>query len=143
MSPMHEELFSRFTEESKSSIEDPDIHLSYTDRQRIKGGEYAEIAEEKLPTLKRRIYWTKVNAGVAAALLIFGALLTGVSGVGIELDWTLEEFFFPLFFAFCMGIAALGGMWRGIKLEKQRLLCELVVAYNEEEASQEKERDVA
>ena len=47
---MYEELFSRFTEEFKSSIEDPDIHLSYTDRQRIKGGQYAEVAEEKLPT---------------------------------------------------------------------------------------------
>jgi len=132
---MYEELFSRFTEEFKSSIEDPDIHLSYTDRQRIEAGEYAEVAEEKLPTLKRRIYWTKVNAGVAAALLAFGAVLTGVSGVGIEPNWTLDEFFFPLFFAFCTGIVGLGGMWRMMKLEKQRLLCELVVAYGEEEAA--------
>jgi len=94
MSPVYEELFSRFTKEFKSSIEDPDIHLSYTDQQRIKGDEYAEVAEEKLPALERRIYWTKVNAGVAAALLAFGAVLTAVSGVGVEPSWTLKEFSF-------------------------------------------------
>jgi len=136
---MYEELFSRFTEEFKSSIEDPDIHLSYTDRQRIKGGEYAEVAEKKLPALERRIYWAKANAGVAAALLAFGAVLTALSLVEIGEGWTLEEFFFPLFFAFCMGIAALGGMWRMMKLERQRLLCELVAAYSEEEAVEDEE----
>ena len=137
---MYEELFSRFTEEFKSSIEDPDIHLSYTDRQRIKGGQYAEVAEDKLPTLERRIYWTKVNAGVAAALLAFGAVLTALSKVGVGADWTLVDFSFPLFLAFCMGFAALGGMWRVAKLEKQHLLCELVVAQSEEEAAERKEK---
>ncbi|NBB84663.1 MAG: hypothetical protein GVY12_00355 [Bacteroidetes bacterium] len=140
---MHEELFSRFTKEFKSSIEDPDIHLSYTDRQRIKGGEYAEVAEEKLPALERRIYWAKTYAGVAAALLAFGAVLVALSLVEIGAGWTLEEFSFPLFFAFCMGIAALGGMWRIMKLERQRLLCELVVAYSEEEATEEKQKAAA
>ncbi len=147
---MYEELFSRFTEEFKSSIEDPDIHLSYTDRQRLKAGEYAEVAEEKLPTLERRIYWTKVkvNAGVVAALLALGAVLAAVSGVGVEPSWTPKEFFFPLFFAFCTGIAALlGGMWRMMKrimkLEKQRLLCELVVAYSEEEATRREKENAA
>jgi len=43
MRPMYEHLFSRFTEEFKTSFEDPDIHLSYTDRQRIKGGKYADV----------------------------------------------------------------------------------------------------
>jgi hypothetical protein len=143
MIPMYEELFTRFTEEFKSSIEDPLIYLSYTDRQRIKGGEYAEVAEEKLPALERRIYWTKLNAGVAAALLAFGAVLTAVSGVGVEPSWTLKEFFFPLFFAFCSGIAALGGMWRMMKLEKQRLLCELVVAFSEEEATRREKENAA
>ncbi|MCS3831212.1 hypothetical protein GGP91_003313 [Salinibacter ruber] len=150
MIPMYEELFTRFTEEFKSSIEDPDIHLSYTDRQRIKAGEYAEVAEEKLPTLERRIYWTKVkvNAGFVAALLALGAVLAAVSGVGVEPSWTLKEFFFPLFFAFCMGIAALGGMWRMMKrimkLEKQRLLCELVVSHSQKEVTRrEKEKAAA
>ncbi|CBH25536.1 hypothetical protein GGP91_002193 [Salinibacter ruber] len=137
---MYEQLFSRFMEAFKSSLEDPDIHLSYTDRQRLKAGEYAEVAAEKLPTLERRIYWTKVNAGVAAVLLALGAVLTAVSGAGVEPSWTLEEFFFPLFFAFCMGIAALGGMWRMVKLEKQRLLCELVVAQHEEETAEKTEK---
>jgi len=145
---MYEQLFSRFTEEFKSSIEDPDIHLSYTDRQRIKEGEYAEVAEEKLPTLERKIYWTKLYSGVAAALLAFGAVLTAISGVGVEPSWTLKEFFFPLFFAFCMGITALGGMWRMMKrimkLEKQRLLCELVVSHSQKEVTRrEKEKAAA
>ena len=140
---MHEELFSRFTEEFKSSFEDPDIHLSYTDRQRIKGGERAEVAEEKLPALERRIYWQKASAGVAAALLVFGAVLMVLSLVEVGAGWTLEDFFFPLFFAFCMGIAALGGMWRVMKLERQRLLCELVVAYSEEETTEEKQKAAA
>jgi hypothetical protein len=143
MNPMYEQLFSRFTEEFKSSIEDPDIHLSYTDRQRIKGGEYAEVAEEKLPTLERKIYWTKLYSGVAAALLAFGAVLTAISGVGVEPSWTLKEFFFPLFFAFCMGITALGRMWRMMKLEKQRLLCELVVSHSEEDATRREKENTA
>jgi hypothetical protein len=143
MNPMYEQLFSRFTEEFKSSIEDPDIHLSYTDRQRIKEGEYAEVAEEKLPTLERKIYWTKLYSGVAAALLAFGAVLTAISGVGVEPSWTLKEFFFPLFFAFCMGITALGRMWRMMKLEKQRLLCELVVSHSEEEATRREKENTA
>lgn len=142
---MYEELFSRFTEEFKSSIEDPDIHLSYTDRQRIKGGEYAEVAEEKLPTLERRIYWTKVKAGVVAALLALGAVLAAVSGVGVEPSWTPKEplFFAFCMFAFCMGnvIAALGG--RMMKLEKQRLLCELVVSHSEEEATRREKENAA
>ena len=111
--PMYEQLFSRFTEAFKSSLEDPDVHLSYTNRQRLKAGEYAEVA----------------------------AVLTAVSGAEVESSWTLKEFFFPLFFAFCMGIAALGGMWRMVKLEKQRLLCELVVAQHEEEAAEKKEAE--
>ena len=73
-------------------------------------------------------------------LLALGAVLTAVSGAGVEPSWTLEEFFFPLFFAFCMGIAALGGMWRMVKLEKQRLLCELVVAQHEEETAEKTEK---
>jgi hypothetical protein len=140
---MYEELFSRFTEEFKSSIEDPDIHLSYTDRQRIKGGEYAEVAEEKLPTLKRRIWWIRVYATVAAMLLAAGTVFVAISAVGDGANWALEEFAFPLFVALCMGFTALGGMWRMVKLQKQRLLCELVVAYSEEEASQEKEKAAA
>lgn len=143
MNPMHQELSSRFAEESTSSIEDPDLHLSYTDRQRIQRGEYADVAEEKLPTLERRIYWTKANAGVSAVLLAGGAVLTALSGVGIEPNWTLNEFAFPLFFAFCMGVAALGGMWRTVKLEKQRLLCELAVAHGEAEAAEEKQKAAA
>jgi len=140
---MHEELFSRFSEEFESSIEDPDIHLSYTDRQRIKGDEYAEVAEEKLPALERRIYWAKANAGVAVALLVFGAVLMVLSLMGVGAGWTLEGFFFPLFFAFCTGIAALGGMWRMMKLERQRLLCELVVAYSDGKATEEKQKAAA
>ena len=140
---MYEELFSRFTEEFKSSIVDPDIHLGYTGRQRIKGGEYAEVAEKKLPALERRIYWIKVNAGVAALLLAFGAVLTALSGVGIGADWTLSDFSFPLFYAFCMGLTAVGGMWRALKLEKQRQLCELVVAHSEKEATEEKQKAAA
>lgn len=138
MIPMYEELFSRFTKEVKSSIEDPDIHLSYTDRQRIKGGEYAEVAQEKLPTLRRRIRRIKMSTAVAAVLLAAGSVFTGLSGIGVGAGWTLEEFSFPLFLAFCTGFAALGGMWRMLKLEKQRLLCELVVAHSEEEAAEEK-----
>jgi len=140
---MYEELFSRFTEEFKSSIEDPDIHLSYTDRQQIKEGEYAEVAKEKLPAINRRIYWMKVNPIVAVPLLALGAVLAALSGVGIGADWTLADFSFPLFFAFCMGIAAVGGTWRMMKLEKQRLLCELVIAYSEEEATGEKKKPAA
>jgi hypothetical protein len=140
---MYKELFSRFAEAFESSFEDPDIHLSYTDRQRIEGGEYDGVAEEKLPALERRIYWQKANAGVAAALLVFGAVLLVLSLVEVGAGWTLKEFFFPLFFAFCMGIAALGGMWRVMKLERQRLLCELVVAYSEEEATEEKQKAAA
>jgi len=135
---MYDELFSRFEAEVTSSIEDPDIHLSYTDKQRLKRGEYADVAAEKLPTLDRRIWWAKMNAGVAAVLLVLGASLTGLSGLGVRGDWTMTEFAFPLFFAFCMGVAAVGGLWRMQKLEKQRLLCELVLARNEEDAEDAK-----
>lgn len=131
---MYDELFSRFEAEVKSSIEDPDIHLSYTDKQRLKKGEYADVAAEKLPTLERRIWWAKLNAGAAAVLLVLGAVLTGLSGLGFGADWTMDEFAFPLFLACCMGVAAVGGLWRTQKLEKQRLLCELVLAHSEEEA---------
>ena len=131
---MYDELFSRFEAEVTSSIEDPDIHLSYTDKQRLKRGEYADVAAEKLPTLERRIWWTKLNAGVAAMLLVIGAVLTGLAGLGYGAGWTMDEFAFPLFFACCMGVAAVGGLWRVQKLEKQRLLCEFVLAHSEEEA---------
>ncbi|MCS3702592.1 hypothetical protein [Salinibacter ruber] len=148
MSPMYEHLFSRFTEEFKGSLEDPDIHLSYTDRQRIKGGEYAEVAEEKLPTLNRRIWWIRIYAAVAAVLLAVGTVFVGISGVGDGANWTLlGDFTFPLFLSLCMGFAALGIMWRMLKrmlkLEKQRLLCKLVVAYSEEEAIGETEKAAA
>ncbi|MCS3658332.1 hypothetical protein [Salinibacter ruber] len=141
--PMYEQLFSRFTEAFKSSLEDPDIHLSYTDRQRLKAGEYADVAAEKLPTLERRIYWTKAYAAVATVLLISGGVLTGLSYVGVGVNWTLEEFALPLYLAFCMGFVALAGMWRMVKLEKQRLLCELVVAQSEEETAEKKEKAAA
>lgn len=153
MSPMYEHLFSRFTEEFEGSLEDPDIHLSYTDRQRIKGGEYAEVAEEKLPTLNRRIWWIRIYAAVAAVLLAVGTVavgtvFVGISGVGDGANWTLlGDFTFPLFLSLCMGFAALGIMWRMLKrmlkLEKQRLLCKLVVAYSEEEAIGETEKAAA
>lgn len=132
---MYDELFSRFEAEVRSSIEDPDIHLSYTDKQRLKRGEYADVAAEKLPTLERRIWWVKMNAGVAAVLLVLGAVLTGLSGMGVGAAWTVEEVTFPLFFACCMGLAAVGGLWRMQKLEKQRLLCELVLARSEEDSA--------
>ncbi|MCS3677093.1 hypothetical protein GGP72_001010 [Salinibacter ruber] len=141
--PMYEQLFSRFTEAFKSSLQDPDIHLSYTDRQRLKAGEYAEVAAEKLPTLERRIYWTKAYAAVATVLLISGGVLTGLSYVGVGVNWTLEEFALPLYLAFCMGFVALAGMWRMVKLEKQRLLCELVVAQHEEETAEKTEKAAA
>jgi len=144
---MYDELFSRFTEEFKSSIEDPDIHLSYTDRQRLKDGEYAEVAEDKLSAIERRIWWVKGNAVVTVCVLVAGVLLTGLSGVlpstGVELglpDTILNDFSLFLFMGFCMGAGALGGMWRMVKLEKQRLLCELVVAQSEEAAAVEKEK---
>lgn len=141
---MYDELFSRFTEEFNSWFEDPDIHLSYKDRQRLKDGEYAEVAKDKLPAIKRRIRWIKVNAVIAFFVLVVGGVLTGLSGVlpsaGVGLglpDTILQDFSLFLFIGFCMGAAALGGMWRMVKLEKQRLFCELVVAYSEEEASEE------
>ena len=135
---MYDELFSRFEAEVKASIEDPDIHLSYTDKQRLKRGEYADVAAEKLPTLERRIWWSKLNAGGAAVLLVLGAVLTALSGLGFGADWTMEAFAFPLFLACCMGVAAVGGLWRVQKLEKQRLLCELVLARSEEDAEDAK-----
>jgi hypothetical protein len=131
---MCDELFSRFEAEVKSLIEDPDVHLSYRDKQRLKRGEYTDVAAEKLPTLKRRIWWTKLNAGAAAVLLGLGAVLTALSGLGFGADWTMEAFAFPLFFACCMGVAAVGGLWRMQELEKQRLLCELVLARSEADA---------
>lgn len=137
---MYEELFARFTEEFKSSFEDPDIHLSYTDRQRIKAGEHAEVAEEKLPTLRRRIRRLKASAVVAAVLLAAGTVFVGMSEVGDAANWRLENFAFPLFLALCMGVSALAGMQRLLKLEKQRLLCELVVAHSEKERSEEKDK---
>ena len=133
---MYDELFSRFEAEVTSSIEDPDIHLSYTDKQRLKRGEYADVAAEKLPTLERRIWWTKINAGVAAVLLVLGAVLTGLAGLGFGAEWTMEAFAFPLFLACCMGVAALGGLWRLRRLERQRLLCELVLARSEQAADE-------
>lgn len=79
----------------KSLIEDPDIHLSYTDRQRIKRGEYADVAEEKIPVIKRRMWWIKGNAIVSAFLLVTGAVLTGLSGVlpttGVELGFRIRS----------------------------------------------------
>ncbi len=83
---MYEWLFSRFMEAFKSSLEDPDVHLSYTDRQRLKAGEYAEVTAEKLPTLKRRVWWIKVYAAVATLLLISGGVLTGLSYVGVGVN---------------------------------------------------------
>ncbi|MCS3671650.1 hypothetical protein GGQ21_002317 [Salinibacter ruber] len=76
-------------------------------------------------------------------LLISGGVLTGLSYVGVGVNWTLEEFAFPLYLAFCMGFVALAGMWRMVKLEKQRLLCELVVAQSEEETAEKKEKAAA
>ncbi|MCS4032788.1 hypothetical protein GGQ02_001171 [Salinibacter ruber] len=83
---MYEQLFSRFKETFKSSLEDPDIHLSYTGRQRLKAGKYPEVAAEKLPTLKRRVWWIKVYAAVATVLLISGGVLTGLSYVGVGVN---------------------------------------------------------
>jgi hypothetical protein len=42
-----------------------------------------------------------------------------------------------------MGITALGRMWRMMKLEKQRLLCELVVSHSEEEATRREKENTA
>ncbi|MCS3659028.1 hypothetical protein GGP68_000418 [Salinibacter ruber] len=39
-----------------------------------------------------------------------------------------------------MGFVALAGMWRMVKLEKQRLLCELVVAQHEEVTAEKTEK---
>lgn len=129
---LYDELFERFSAESKSSLDDPTIHLGYSDRQQMKEGNYAEIASEKLPVLDRRIYWLKVNTIIATLLLIGGAVVTGLSGIDAGLlGVPLEELSFPLFLACCMGTAAIGGMWRLTKLEKQRMICELVVHLHE------------
>lgn len=138
---MYDELFSRFRDEVRSSIEDPDIHLSYTDRQRLKEGEYAQVAKEKLPTLTRRIWRIKIGAVVAGVLLAAGAVVTALYGMDLNLwGWTLNDFSFLLFVALCMGVFALGGMGRMLKLEKQRLLCELAVAYSEEDGTEVQSR---
>ncbi|MBB4062297.1 hypothetical protein GGP80_002916 [Salinibacter ruber] len=60
--------------------------MSYTDRQRLKAGKYLEVAAEKLPTLKRRVWWIKVYAAVATVLLISGGVLTGLSYVGVGVN---------------------------------------------------------
>lgn len=134
---MYDELFSRFVDASRSSFEDPDIHVSYTDRQRLKEGKYLKVAEEKLPILVRKIWRVKVAAVVAGGLMAAGAVVTGLSGIGVSLwDWTLNDFSLLLFVALCMGVFALGGMGRLLKLEKQRLLCELAVAYRNEEGTE-------
>lgn len=82
---MYDELVSRFVDASRSSIEDPDIHLSYTDRQRLNKGEYAEVAKEKLPTLAWRISRVKIGAVVADGLMAVGAGVTGLYGIGVSL----------------------------------------------------------
>ena len=124
---MCEDLFSRFTEEFDSS------YFRYKNRKRFKEGEYTELAENVLPTLKREAYWLKAS--------VFGIVLISAFWIEIELDWTFRSFFWPLLQAFFMILGAMGGLLGIRKLERRRLLCELIVEHGEGEAAlEEKEK---
>ncbi len=129
---MLEQLWSRFDDESGSWVYDPAMHLSYHDRKRITDGQSAEVAEEKLTTIARSLRGLKTAAAAGLVLLLGGAILMALSVLDVVSISTLEEIVSPLSIAFSMGAGTLAGLWRGLRLERQKLLCELVLAYSEE-----------
>lgn len=127
---MSDTLLRRFRDYVEStSFEDPDLNLGYEGRQLLDDGKYAELAERRLPALRRAIGFTKLTAGIAAFLMVSGFVaLFGMALDVVPRDVTLGEVWFPLFFTFCMGLAGLGSLWRRSYLEDERLICHLVIA---------------
>ncbi len=129
-----DDLLSRFEDElDVAAFGDPAENLSYADRQQLKAGNHAALAREKLPEVERTIWWSKV-IGLLGAVLIggFGILvllaMLDVFGAGASLG----QLGLPFFYVACMGLAAIGRLWKLPDLERRRLLCELVIAAHDE-----------
>ncbi len=129
-SSVENELLARFESAlDVHSLSDPVGNLSYADQQRLKNGEHAALARNKLPDIERSIWWCKAMGILGAALLVFlGVLallgLLNPSGP----DVLTGGFSNALFIIAFMGAAAIGGLWKLPALESRRLLCELVIA---------------
>ena len=132
-SPIEDELIARFESElDVAAFGDPGENLSYTDRQKLKAGEHAALAREKLPEIERAIWWDKAVGGFGAALLaIFGIVALLAFLEVFNATAPLSEFGSPFFYVACMGLAAIGRLWKLPGLERRRLLCELVIATRE------------
>lgn len=138
--PLHRQ-FRAYVE--STSFGDPNLNLSYEGRQLLEAHRYAELAERRLPAVRRAIGFATLSGGIAAVLMGIGFLaLVGVAFDVLPRDVTLGEVWFPLFFTFCMGLAGLGSLWRRSYLEDERLICRLVieVASEKREAESRPER---
>lgn len=124
-------LIARFKDElDTANFSDPDLNLTYADRQRLKEGNYAHVARERLDTLQRQLRWIRVNAVVAGLVL-------GFIGVLYALPVLTDAFSvidtpFPAFYAACAGVGAIFSLWRARAMERKRVLCELVIAEAEQ-----------
>lgn len=134
MSPSLLSAFRSSLEGSGSWIH-PDLQLSYADRKHLEAGDPGAVAAEKLPVLERQIWWTKTTAGVSAALLALGLVWTTLQWGATDPVQAGEAQF--LFLAFCMGIAAVGGLWQALQLTEKRTLCKLVLEAAESEQAEE------
>lgn len=129
-SAVKDEVIARLEKElDAASFSDPYDDLSYADRQKLKAGKYEALARAKLSEIKRSRRWDKIVAGLGAGLLAMGAVvaaLTYFNLLGVAVSSADGAFLF--FFTSCMGGAAIGHLWHLIKLERRRVLCEVLVA---------------
>ncbi|WP_233993537.1 hypothetical protein, partial [Salinibacter altiplanensis] len=130
--PMCEEILSRFTEEFDPS------YFRYKNRKRFREGEYVEIAKDMLPMLERQVYWFKTTAAVCLFIAVLFAFW-----IETEPAWSFQFLLQFTHVLLLMGGGAIAPLWSIKKVERRRLLCELVVEHGEEGALEDKEKAAA
>ena len=128
MATLSDSLTEQFVELLDTpSFSDPDANLTYAERQQLKEHRYAALAREQLPAIKRKLWWMRVGMGLGVAVLVLMAATLGLYITG-TLSVALSDLAFPLFYASCAGVSAAGSAWQYARLEKKRVIFELVVA---------------
>jgi hypothetical protein len=113
------------------------MHLSYNDRRRIESGQSDEVAKEKLTTISRSLQRLKIAAVGGIVFLVVGSTLVELSILDIIPGWVAEELISHFSASLVMGGVLVWGLWRALKMERQQLLCELVIAHCDERSVDE------
>jgi hypothetical protein len=109
--------------------------VSYEDKKRMEEGDYAAVAQERLDTIERQVFYRKLSAGAAVLLMGMGAVVVLLARLDVIAGVEGEAWEQFLFLALCFGAGAAGQSWQVSRLEKLRVLAELVLEEDQDRSS--------